>query len=603
MMIRTGFTPLISPLKMPKCLNGQDVSTTFAVSYHSSQTDADNRVNALGTSDTNTLPVETLFFRIENSNETDCYETGSFAIEVIEQVAANAPVNLEICDTDNDGNATFDLGLVETEVIGSQNPASLVISYHSTQADADANTNPLATNFNSTNYQETIYVRLANASNLDCYNTTSFQLLIFDTPVVPTVSDWYACDDNNDGLLSFDLSQKTNEILSSFPSGTVSFHETQNDADLDQNAIVGNYPNTANPQTIYFRIENSGNANCYNLGQFQIQVFDTPSATMPTDIVVCDADETGLYTFDLGQKDLEVLNGQDQNILDVLYFGSETDALNNTNALSATAYNNNSASDVIYARVHNPLFSDCFAITNFSVLINPLPQIGLQDTYVICPDSPDLTVQAGVFESYEWTDSAGQVLGNAQEQFIAALGNYSLTVSETTNGTTCSNTFNFEVVSSGAPDSFTVSTDGVSDQITLTVDAVGIGTFEYSIDGINYQTDNQFTVFPGSYTVYVRDPFECRTLSQEIIALGYQKFFSPNGDNYHEYWNVIGAEQFPNSRLFIYDRLGKLLGQISPQGQGWDGTYLRRPMPASDYWFRFEYGEGEVLTGHFALKR
>ncbi|TMU55656.1 T9SS type B sorting domain-containing protein [Flagellimonas algicola] len=588
--------------KDAEVLNGQDVST-FAVSYHSSQTDADNRANALGASYINTLPVETLFFRIENSGETDCYETGSFAIEVIEQVVANTPVNLEICDTDNNGNATFDLSLVETEIIGAQNPASLVISYHSTKADADANTNPLATNFDSTNYQETIYVRLANASNLDCYDTTSFQLLIFDTPVVSIVSDWYACDDDNDGVLSFDLTEKTSEILSSFPSGTVSFHETQNDADLDQNPIVGNYFNTANPQTIYFRIENSGNANCYNLGQFQIQVFDTPSATMPMDIVVCDVDETGRYTFDLGQKDLEILNGQAPNVFEVLYFSSEMDALNNTNALLATAYNSNSASDVIYARVHNPLFSDCFAITNFSVLINPLPQIGLQDTYVICPDSPDLTIQADIFESYEWTDSAGQVLGNAQEQFIAALGNYSLTVTETTNGVTCTNAFNFEVVSSGAPDSFTVSTDGVSDEITLTVDAVGIGTFEYSIDGINYQTDNQFMVFPGRYIVYVRDPFECRTLSQEIIALGYQKFFSPNGDNHHEYWNVIGAEQFPNSLLFIYDRLGKLLCQISPQGQGWDGTYLRRPMPASDYWFRFEYGEGEVLTGHFTLKR
>ncbi|MEX0363146.1 MAG: hypothetical protein AB3N10_19380, partial [Allomuricauda sp.] len=333
--------------KDAEVLNGQD-DTAFSISYHASQVDADNRANALGTSYTNTLPVETLFFRIENSSETDCYETGSFAIEVIEQVVANTPDNLEFCDTDNDGNATFDLSLVETEVIGSQNPASLVISYHDTQSDADANTNPLTTNFNSTNYQETIYVRLANASNSDCYDTTSFQLLIFDTPVVPTVSDWYACDDNNDGLLSFDLSQKTSEILSSFPSGTVSFHESQNDANLDQNAIVGNYSNTANPQTIYFRIENPGNANCYNLGQFQIQVFDTPSATMPTDIVVCDVDETGLYTFDLRQKDLEVLNGQAPNVLDVLYFSSETDALNNTNALPASAYNNHSVSDIIY---------------------------------------------------------------------------------------------------------------------------------------------------------------------------------------------------------------------------------------------------------------
>ncbi|WP_420604073.1 T9SS type B sorting domain-containing protein [Flagellimonas sp.] len=588
--------------KDAEILNGQDAAI-FSISYHDSQADADNRTNALGTSHTNTLPLETLFFRIENNSHTDCYETGSFNIEVIEQVVANTPNDLEICDVDNDGNATFDLNLASAEIIGAQNAASLVVSFHRSQADAAANIDPLNTNYDSANYQQTIYARLTNVSNTDCFDTTTFQLLIYDTPTAPTVTDWYVCDDDNDGVFSFDLAQKTNEIITSFSDGAVSYFESYNDADLNQNEITGVYSNTSNPQTIYFRIENNNNANCYDVGQFNIQVFDTPSATIPTNIVSCDVDETGSYTFDLTQKDLEILNGQDSNTYEVLYFASEQDARNNNNVLSASAYRNGSYNDLIYARVHNPVFPDCFATTSFSILVNPLPQINLEDTYVICPDSPDLTIEAGIFETYDWQDSSGNSMGSGQSQFISELGNYSLTVTQTTNGVTCSNSFNFEVVSSGAPDSFTVATSGISDQVTLTIDALGIGTFEYSLDGINYQKLNQFVVFPGRYTVYVRDPFECRTLSKDVIALGYQRFFSPNGDTYHEYWNVIGAEQFPNSQLFIYDRLGKLLRQISPLGQGWDGTYLNRPMPSSDYWFRFEYGEGEVFTGHFTLKR
>ncbi|MEX0315894.1 MAG: T9SS type B sorting domain-containing protein [Allomuricauda sp.] len=588
--------------KDTEVLNGQDAAT-FNISYHSSQADADAGTNPLGVSYTNTLPLETVFFRIESTTYPECYESGTFNIQVISQVVAHTPADLEICDPNNDGNAIFDLTQVEVEVLGSQNPASLVITYHDTQAEADANINPLPTDFNSSTYQKTVYIRVANTFDSSCYDTNMFQLNIFDTPEAPVIADWRVCDDNNDGVYLFDLSEKANEILAGTPSSTVFFYEMQADAALDQNRVLGTFQNITRTQIIYFRLENNGNANCYDVGQFTIQVFDTPTASAPTDIVVCDSNETGSYLFDLTQKDMEILNGQDPSAYEVLYFASESDALNNDNALSATTYENSTGGDLIHARVQNPVFPECFALTNFSILVNPLPQSDIEDTYALCPDSPDLTIDAGFFESYNWQDSSGTSIGTGQYQSISTLGDYSLIITKTANGVTCSNTINFEVVSSGAPESFTVTTSGISDQVTLTVDALGIGSFEYSLDGVNYQNDNHFEVFPGRYTIYVRDPFECRTLSKDVIALGYQKFFSPNGDGFHESWNVIGADQFPGSKLFIYDRYGKLLRQISPLGKGWDGRYLGRLLPSSDYWFRFEYDEGEIFTGHFALKR
>ncbi|MCL6275443.1 T9SS type B sorting domain-containing protein [Muricauda sp. 2012CJ35-5] len=597
-----GFYAFDLTTKATEVLNGQNPAT-FSISYHASQADADTRTNPLGTTYTNTLPVETIYFRLENTTNTDCYETGSFTIEVIDQVVAHTPVDLEICDPDNDGSAIFDLTQVAAEVLGTQNPASLDLSYHTSQADADTGTNPLPTNYQSNNYQQIIVVRLANASNPLCYDTTTFQLHIFDTPVAPQVTDWWICDMDNDGVQTFDLSEKTNEIQSGLVGASVTYHSSQTDAELAQNPLGNSFSNTTNPQIVFFRLQSGNNPNCYDVGQFELRVFDTPTAAQPANIISCDVDETGSYSFDLSQQDATVLNGQDQNTYEVLYFDSEQNALNNTNPVSKTAYWNVSFQDEIYARVHNPQFPDCFATTSFSILINALPQMDLEDTYVICPDSPDLTIDAGFFESYEWRDSIGTVIGTNPSQSFSALGAYSLTVSTTQNGVSCTNAHQFEVVSSGAPDSFTVETQGISDHIRLAIDAIGIGTFEYSLDGQNYQSSNEFVVFPGRHTVYVRDPFGCRTLSQEVVAMGYERFFTPNGDGIHETWNVIGADEFPNSRLFIYDRMGKLLREIAPRGIGWDGTYLGNMMPSSDYWFRFEYGEGEVLTGHFSLKR
>ena len=40
------------------------------------------------------------------------------------------------------------------------------------------------------------------------------------------------------------------------------------------------------------------------------------------------------------------------------------------------------------------------------------------------------------------------------------------------------------------------------------------------------------------------------------------------------------------SKVYIFDRFGKLLKELDPLSKGWDGTYLGKPMPATDYWFR-----------------
>jgi gliding motility-associated-like protein len=58
--------------------------------------------------------------------------------------------------------------------------------------------------------------------------------------------------------------------------------------------------------------------------------------------------------------------------------------------------------------------------------------------------------------------------------------------------------------------------------------------------------------------------------------------------------------------IYIFDRFGKLLNEIRPQGNGWDGTYNRNDLPATDYWFKVifeENGKMVEFKSHFSLKR
>ena len=69
-----------------------------------------------------------------------------------------------------------------------------------------------------------------------------------------------------------------------------------------------------------------------------------------------------------------------------------------------------------------------------------------------------------------------------------------------------------------------------------------------------------------------------------LFVIGYKKFFTPNGDGYTDKWNLIGItkDNLPKTKIYIFDRFGKLLKQISPSGQGWDGTYNGAQLPSSD---------------------
>jgi gliding motility-associated-like protein len=94
-------------------------------------------------------------------------------------------------------------------------------------------------------------------------------------------------------------------------------------------------------------------------------------------------------------------------------------------------------------------------------------------------------------------------------------------------------------------------------------------------------------------------------VSKEVAVVGAPKFFTPNGDGYNDYWNVKGTNTAANSKsvIRIFDRYGKLLKQIFPNSNGWDGTFNGQAIPSDDYWYTVVLEDGREIKGHFALKR
>ena len=83
----------------------------------------------------------------------------------------------------------------------------------------------------------------------------------------------------------------------------------------------------------------------------------------------------------------------------------------------------------------------------------------------------------------------------------------------------------------------------------------------------------------------------------------YPSYFTPNGDGVNDTWNIYNSNKEPNNVIYIFDRYGKLITQLKPSSNGWDGTLKGNALAASDYWFVVNRQNGKRYTGHFTLKR
>lgn len=251
-------------------------------------------------------------------------------------------------------------------------------------------------------------------------------------------------------------------------------------------------------------------------------------------------------------------------------------------------------------------------------IVNPLPQPSITGGN-ICVDALGVALTTYTLDSglnntdytFQWfLNNPSPIIGTGNTFVASVAGNYS--VIATNSATGCVSTRVFATVTSSVPATgiSAVGSFAFDQNATITVTALAPNSnYQYALDYGALQYSNVFTnVNPGNHLVTVTDTNGCTNLSTNVFIIGYPTFFTPNNDGFNDYWNIIGLENQPTANIFIFDRYGKLLKQISSKSLGWDGTYLGTQLPTSDYWFTVEYIEPfttdlKVFKSHFSLKR
>ncbi|MGJ8592446.1 MAG: T9SS type B sorting domain-containing protein [Aquaticitalea sp.] len=585
---------------------------SYDVHYYRSQEDANDDVNEITDVFSNTLNPQEIFVRIDHVNNANCFDTTSFFIETNITPVIETLNDVVVCDTDfndnsMDGFTTMDLTDYNLGILGNQDASLYTITYHSSQADAGLGNSPLPNTYtNILPYTEEIFVRIENNNNTDCFSTASFMLTVNDSPEA-FAATVIQCDEDGipEGYTIFNINQVLDDITGGAANREVTYYLSFTDAIDETNAIDGDaFENFFNPQIVYAKVVDT-TSGCSNLALVTLAVSTTSSYNATLERCDDDGTEDGFYNFNLSDAEPTILTALPAG-LNVNYYETYTDALLETNEIGSTYTNTTASSQLIYARVENT--NACYGISEVQLTVMDMPNVEIEAEAIYCLNTfPEtIVISGGVIgdspSNYYYLWSTGET---TSEILINEPGTYTVRV---TNVAGCYKDRTVTVRASNIATINDIEIIDASQNNTITILVSGEGDYEYALDNFNgpYQNSNMFyNVIPGFHTVYVQDINDCGISEKLVSVIGFPKYFTPNGDTVHEFWQVSGVNaQFqPDSMILIYDRNGKLIKELDPLSKGWDGTLNGNTLPSSDYWFQVTLQDGRVFTGHFALKR
>lgn len=333
---------------------------------------------------------------------------------------------------------------------------------------------------------------------------------------------------------------------------------------------------------------------CQTTGNITIE-YATDLIVNEDTFYLCDADDNqdGIMTFDLSTITPDLFTN-----LPSSYTVSFFESTSSTIALPTIYTNTTAYNQPVFARIMN--IQGCYSDYPVNLVIKTFNEIVTDEEVGLCETSSIILNAGSGFSSYTWNTTPVET---TQSIMVDTPGTYIVTL---TNSNNCSKNKTFTVTTSGIATINDVIINDFSDNNTITVDYSGLGVYEFSLDGTNYQSSAIFNnLNEGEYTVFVRDTKGCGEVSKSFYILDYPKFFTPNGDGTNDFWRIknLNKRNLQNSTIDIFDRYGKLVFQINPRNQVWDGNFNGYALPSSDYWFVIQLTDGKIVKGHFTLKR
>lgn len=601
-------------------------SSDVSISFHLNTSDASTGLNSLTNSSQISVGTSTIYTRVVSNTTQSCEGIGTFEVVVTQAPLQNIISNESICLLDS-----FLLNSKDNEAQLGQN-STVTVSYFNTFDNAKDNVQVINKNIPLplTLGTRTIFARLFDTQT-GCLSIVNFSITVFPNPIIFQPSPIRHC---GDVTATFNLNSRIGQITNGNTNYQVTFYANNADV-LSNNPIVTPNNYVSSTSTIICKIFDPTNNSCESFTTLNLIVLSLPgSNTNPTPIELCN--DSGFEYFDLTSRELQMAGSTPINNINFRYYTELPDALVNANTNRITVPSNFLNTTINYQKIYVRLNSKtnidsetgiaCFKILELELYVRPYPANNLlNEPYTICVDQlnnitypVEIKTQLNSTDySFQWYNGHDAVAGNeiigetGTSYTTSTVGQYSVVVTNISNAANCASTFNFSTQNSIIPNTVTINpSELIAFEIDNTITAnvtPASNDYLYSINGTYFQESNVFTnVEAGEYTLTVINKFGCGVLTDSFTVLDYPKYFTPNGDGHNDTWNIKGSNAIDSAIIRIFDRYGKLIKQIDPNGLGWDGTFNKELLPSTDYWFTIEYTKDNItkeFKGHFSLIR
>lgn len=210
------------------------------VQFYQSQSEAMAMVNPIWNPNCYVTVVTTptqppIFYTVANPDFPACFSVGVVELVLVDCTASGQPQSLTACAEGTD-NVCYDLTQNDDDVIGTLDPSNHTVTYHTSEADALAGSNPVTANpFCIAQGFQMMYSRIqSNDGQFSEISSFALNGFNFEHNLTP-LQTLTVCDDNLDQMVLFDLTTAQAQINT---TNTLTYYATSTDAQVEQNPIT-----------------------------------------------------------------------------------------------------------------------------------------------------------------------------------------------------------------------------------------------------------------------------------------------------------------------------------------------------------------------------
>ena len=462
----------------------------------------------------------------------------------------------------------------------------------------------------------TLFVYAESATTPNCTDEHPFDITINSTPTIDTPADVTSCD-------SYTLPTLTNGNYFTASNG--------GGTQLNPGAII------TTSTTLFVYAESATTPNCPKEDSFNVTIDITSNATFVQIPPICEGDSltlptasiegysgtwspvfdnttSGTYTFTPDPNQCAI--GTTMNItvypvytptftqVDPICVG---DPLSNLNTVSDNGFSGtwspaiNNTVTTEYTFTPTPIPGVCFEETKMTiaVLTQTKPMFTQVDPICIGSVLASLPMTSNDNITGSWTPPLNNL----------ATTTYTFTPDPFQCADQATMTIVVNPISVLTIDAINLSKDFDANQMILVSATGGSGTYEYQLDGGDWQSNSLFEYVIGcqEHTVAVRDAFGCSTIPEtKVMIMEFPKLFTPNNDGYNDSWNIKCLRDDPTALVSIFNRFGKLIYEFKPSQSVWNGSFNGVMLSGTDYWFVVKYTNNDGVKAqyksHFSLR-